>query len=623
MNWNIFQWRSLKTRVTVLTLAIFVISIWSLEFYISRMLREDMQRLLGEQQFSTVSFIAAAVNGELDFRFQSLKDVAGQVSPAMLGNTAAMQVLLEQRAVFQMLFNGGTFVAGMDGTATASVPLSAGRRGVNYMDRDFIVAALKEGKATIARPVMGKQLGSPIFVMAVPIRNAHGKVIGVLAGVTDLSKPSFLDNVTQNSYGKTGAYLLNAPKHRLIVTSSDKSRRMQPLPPPGVNKMLDRYIEGYEGYGFAVDSRGVEMLNAAKGIPAAGWFVAVVLPTAEAFAPVRLMQQRMLLATIFLTLLTGALTWWVLGRQLAPTLAAARKLDSLSDSDQAPQPLPITRQDEVGQLIDGFNRLLETLGKREAALQETLVERKRADAELEQHRERLEEMVLERTAQLRTMTTELAMAEERERREIAQDLHDDLGQSLAVIRLRLTSLTQGLKGGDGDLMRQVQQINDMVEQANHSVRSLSIQLSPPVLSRLGLVPALESLAEEMLRTHGLNVHIRDDAKPLQLGEAMSSSLYRIVRELLINVSKHAQSDDAEVYIFTDGDKLVITVADSGIGFDAKQGLPTSADGGYGLFSVRERLLYLGGDVQIDSRPGDGTSVVVTVPLEGIKGRADD
>ena len=133
--------------------------------------------------------------------------------------------------------------------------------------------------------------------------------------------------------------------------------------------MLDRYIQGYEGYGITVDSRGVEMLNAAKGIPVAGWFIATVLPTAEAFAPIRTMQQRMLLATTFLTLLAGGLTWWMLRRQLAPMLAAAKTLATLSGANQPPQPLPITSKDEIGELVGGFNRLLETLRQREEALE--------------------------------------------------------------------------------------------------------------------------------------------------------------------------------------------------------------------------------------------------------------
>src|SRR5665647_18575 len=114
---------SVKTRVTFFTLAIFLIGLWSLAFYASRMLREDMQRLLGEQQFSTVSILAAEVNQALEDRLKALETVAGSMTPAMLGHAPAMQALLTQNAVFQAFFSGGTFVVQRDGTAMASLSL--------------------------------------------------------------------------------------------------------------------------------------------------------------------------------------------------------------------------------------------------------------------------------------------------------------------------------------------------------------------------------------------------------------------------------------------------------------------------------------------------------------------
>lgn len=376
MNLNFIHRQSLKTRLTLFTLVIFLIGIWSLAFYTSRMLQEDMQRQLGEQQFSTVAFMAAEVNQALEERFQSLKTMAGEISPARLANPASVQALLKDHAIFQQLFTGGIVVVRLDGTAIADFPLTARRLGVNYLYVESVSAALRQGKSTIGKPVIGKVLKTPVFEMTVPIRNAQGQVIGAVLGVTQLDKPNFLDRVTQNHYGKTGGYLLIAPQHKLFVTATDKSRIMQPIPAPGVNPLFDRYIQGYEGYGISVSSRGVEELNAVKAIPVAGWFMGLVLPSQEAFAPIRAMQQRMLLATIFLTLLAGGLTWWVtawmLRRQFLPMLDAARTLDALSATSQPPRPLPIVRHDEIGELIGGFNRLLATIHQREILLKQIL-----------------------------------------------------------------------------------------------------------------------------------------------------------------------------------------------------------------------------------------------------------
>jgi len=364
-------WHSLKTRATVFTLVIFVLGLWSLSFYVSRSLRADMERLLGEQQFSTVSYIAAEVNGALSDRLAALELFAKEIDAQLMVNPAALQARLAQRPILEVLFNGGTFVAGPDGTVIADVPLSSGRVGTNYMDRENISISLKEGKTVIGRPVMGKKLGAPVFSLAVPIHDAQGNVVGALVATINLGKPNFLDKITQSRYGRTGGYFLIAPQHKLFVTATDKSRIMQPVPAPGLNAMHDRYMQGYTGFGLAVSSRGVLELSAAKDIPAAGWFVVGILPAQEAFAPIESMQQRMLLTTLLLTLLTGALTWWVLKRQLSPLVATADAMTALADSKQIPQPLPGMQQGEIGQLVAGFNRILQTWTQREAALRDS------------------------------------------------------------------------------------------------------------------------------------------------------------------------------------------------------------------------------------------------------------
>jgi len=375
MSLNRLRKTSLKTRLTLFTLAVFLIGIWSLALYASRMLREDMQRQLGEQQLATVSLVAAQVNADIDERLKALEKIASEITPGLLNNATGLQTLLEQRPILQIMFNGGIRAARPDGIAIASVPYSEERVSTNYMDRDYMIGALKEGKSTIGRPVLGRVLQAPVIGMAVPIRDNKARVIGALVGAINLGKPNFLDRVTSSRFGKTGGYLVIAPQHQLIVTATDKSRIMQPAPPPGVNKMHDRYVQGFEGYGVAVSSRGIEELSAAKGIPVAGWFIATTLPTEEAFASITAMRQRILLATGFLTLLAGALVWWMtawmLRRQFSPMIAATKTLATLSTTSLPPGLLRVDRPDEIGELIGGFNHLLESLIQREAALQES------------------------------------------------------------------------------------------------------------------------------------------------------------------------------------------------------------------------------------------------------------
>ena len=369
MNWRLILRTSLKTRITLFTLSIFIASIWSLSFYLGSMLRNDMQRQLGEQQFATVSLLASAIDEHLYDRVRALELVASQITPALMGNTHALQSFLNERPVFSNLFNGGIFAARLDGTAIAEAPQGTGRTGLNFMDRDAVAVALKEGKGFIGAPVLGKQPTVPVFGIASPIRDTDKKVIGALVGVVALDRTGFLDHVSRSKHGKTGGYFLVALKERLIITATKNGRVMQPLSPPGAVPAIDRFINGYEGTQVYNNPFGVEVLSSGVRLSAVGWGVSASMPTEEAFASVRDLQQRMLIATIFLTLFAGVVTWWMLRHELAPLLKTANVLAHLTASDQPLQSLEIERQDEIGELIGGFNRLLKTLGQREAALQ--------------------------------------------------------------------------------------------------------------------------------------------------------------------------------------------------------------------------------------------------------------
>ena len=242
------------------------------------------------------------------------------------------------------------------------------------------------------------------------------------------------------------------------------------------------------------------------------------------------------------------------------------------------------------------------LARREAAFEET-----RAMAE------ELEKRVAQRTEQLRELAADLEAVEDRERRQIARDLHDDLGQTLAAARIRLTSLCND---DQAEVRATANEVGQLIDRANASIRSLAAQLAPDVLHELGLSAALDWLGEEIGRTFGLNVTIVDDGRPKPLALDARSIIYRAVRELLINVAKHAQTDSAIVEAECVDGRIVVTVSDGGIGFDAAS-IAAGARRGLGLISVRERLPLIGGTVEFRGIPGEGTVTVLTAPLSPV------
>ena len=347
-------------------MAIFVAGIWLLSFYADRMLRGDITHQLGLQQFATTTLLAAQIDDDLNDRLTALKIVADSLSASNLSETHTIQRLLENRPIFLRDFNAGVYVTQADGTAIASLPASINRLGINYIDRDYIAVPLKEGKAQIGQPVLGKALSSAVVGIGMPIKDAQGKVIGVLAGVIDLSKPSFLDKITDNRYGKSGYYELWEPKSKLIITSTDKRQVMQKSA-----HSIDHQLQAGEQAVTAVNDFGQEVLSSAIRVNAAGWLIVASLPTAEAFAPVYSMERRILLVTILLTIVAGGMTWWMLRRELSPMFATVKQLTSLTSQDQQLRLLQIDSQNEIGDLVRSFNALLIVLGQRKDALRDS------------------------------------------------------------------------------------------------------------------------------------------------------------------------------------------------------------------------------------------------------------
>lgn len=363
--------KSLKTRITLFTLLIFVLGIWMLSFYANHKLQADMAKQLGERQSTIAALVAKQINYDLQERFDALQLVADGIGPISLDKPAAVQTLLDNRPLIERSFNAGAFVTRLDGTTIASIPRSIKRIGINYIDRDYLSSAIHDGKWSAGRPVIGKVFNTPIIGMAVPIKNPQGRIIGAVAGIVNLGKSNFLDNIIESRYGKTGYYVLQDKKSKAIITNTGKSRVMQQQPDSGINTRIARHLQGYDGTGITVNADGLEVFASSKSIPITDWSLGVVLPTSEAFAPIRKMKQHIFFAAILMTLVAGGIIWWMLRRELFPMLQTVKQLAVLSKSDKAPEPLPVTSKDEIGDLIRGFNSLLETMSHQSEALKQS------------------------------------------------------------------------------------------------------------------------------------------------------------------------------------------------------------------------------------------------------------
>ena len=617
---------SLKTRITLTTLALFVAGLWSLTFFASQILRKDMGELLGAQQFSAASVVAAQVNSDLDIRIRVLEKSASLITAVVADGQPAMQNFIEQRPTLQALFNGGLSIYDLAGTTIADYPLSAGRLGINYREVEAIADALNQGVTRISQPILGKVSHDGIVWIVVPIRDPQGKVIGALAGLTNLARPNFLNQITENRYGQTGGYLIIARQSRRIVTATDPKRALEMLPGAGQNSEIDRFIEGYEGSAVMRNPLGVEILASCMSIPLANWHVSAVLPTAEAFAPINAMLQRMLIATIFLTLLAGGLTWWMLRRQLEPIFATVETLADMALTKQTMRALPIVRKDEIGLMVGSFNHLLQVLGEREA--------------ELNQHRHHLESLVEERTAAL-SIAKEAAESANRAKSTFLANMSHELRTPMNAI-MGMTDLALR-RASDA---KQIDQLHKVSNASHHllSVINNILDISKIEAERLtleqidfrlgGVLENLSSLLSQKASGKGLRLLI--DIAPELANRSLCGDplrLGQILLNLTGNALKFTTQGSVSIRVQISEERpadllLRFDVSDTGIGispedqkrlftaFEQANGSTTRQYGGTGLgLAICKRLAQMMcGSIGMESDPGLGSNFWFTARL---------
>jgi PAS domain S-box-containing protein len=227
-----------------------------------------------------------------------------------------------------------------------------------------------------------------------------------------------------------------------------------------------------------------------------------------------------------------------------------------------------------------------------------ITERARESRELERSRRNL-----------RRLSASMVQAREDERRRIARELHDELGQRLTALKMELSSL--GSDGAGAAHAGRIGAMLEMVDDTVATVRRIATELRPLMLDDLGLNAAIEWLANGWARRMGVRMTLRLGAADPAIDDAAGIALYRMVQEALTNIARHAEASEVGVEVREDGGELRLTVSDNGVGFDAAS---MFREGSHGLLGIRERALMLGGELEVGNAPGGGGRVTVRLPL---------
>jgi diguanylate cyclase (GGDEF)-like protein len=359
---------SIFTRLLLLGLCLVVLGFTIRYYALTGFLQKDLSALVESQQMSLARYVARDIDEKIVQRQTLLERLAAALPQDLLQKPEQLRDWLKEHYEYQPLFSAGLFVTDARGIALADYPVLAGRENADYADRDYIRAALT-GNSYIGRPVIGRAAKEPVLPIAAPIKNSKGEVIGVMAGISALAAQGFLNSLMQSRIGETtGGFLLISPRDQLFVASSRPEMVLKPTPPPGINPLHDRAMAGFRGTGITVNAQGIEEVSAMVTVPSTGWFVVARVPSSEAFATVARTKDFMFrgaLVTLLVFMVLTPLGLYFVFRHLS---RAAAHADRMTLGELPLEPIPVSRNDEVGHLIAAFNRLLAKLNSNQAEL---------------------------------------------------------------------------------------------------------------------------------------------------------------------------------------------------------------------------------------------------------------
>ena len=619
---------SLKTRVLVLVSLLIVVGIWGLAAGTATVLQADLEKMVGGQLSGTLDYVAADIDHAIQSRIAALDRLATTLKPALDSAPTELQDLLEKANRSEMPFSAGLMCTDRRGTVVAATPGLKDRLGTSIGDHRYFREIMAGAAHAVGKPTPGPSAHGTLIAVAVPLKDGAGKVCGVLVGASMASDQDLLGQLEQTRIGKTGYLIVASPRDKLIVSSSDRSRILTPMPARGVNPLLDRRLdEGYEGTGISVNSRGVKVLTLSRHVESTGWLVVAGIATAEAFAPIVSLRRQIYLGALLISLVVAAILYLVLRWQLSPLGDAAAAMRRMSSGEAPLAPIAIARQDEIGELVGNFNALVAERRRMEQRIRdlnldlerrvaertnELLSTNQKLEAEIGE-RKTAESSALDFAARLQVMTRRYVGAQEAEKRRLARELHDRVSSSLTAIGLNLGLIEKKSPQDDSEkLTRRLSDTRALLKDTMLNVREISHDLHPSVLDYGGVIPALEDYGRKFFDHTGITVRVSGGDKEIRLPAETEIALYRIAQEALTNCAKHADAKTVTIALNGDAEQVVFVITDDGIGFDLDGPLQGRNQYGLGLLSMRERAEAIGGRLSLESAPGRGMRIQVEI-----------
>jgi diguanylate cyclase (GGDEF)-like protein len=362
------NFNSITTRLILFGLAIVIASSFGRIFFLSNYLRKDLTELASAQLLTLANYVGRDIDNNIVERRDLLKRVGVKLPLALLGDPGRLQFWLNEHHEINPVFSHGYAVLDTAGKALVSNTALFDKSAASFADRDYFLQAMK-GEFAIGRPFIAGAGKAPLLPMAIPVRNTAGKVIAILVGVTAFDTPGFLESLQSANTGSAGGLVLVSPRDKIFIAATDVNLALKPTPNEGAHHQHDQAMQGFRGVGIDVDARGIEELAAIASIPSSGWFVVARMPTSEVFAPLTRLRQFIVSNTALVALFFLLVVVTFLHYLLRPLKNAAQYADRMTRGEIPLEPLPVVRNDEVGNLTLAFNRVLSKLLESRSALE--------------------------------------------------------------------------------------------------------------------------------------------------------------------------------------------------------------------------------------------------------------
>jgi signal transduction histidine kinase len=338
---------------------------------------------------------------------------------------------------------------------------------------------------------------------------------------------------------------------------------------------------------------GQRFITATTSIPNTPWLVSVEFSRQLILDAANRFLKWMIIAGIVL-LGIGILIAWIMSRNIIQPLNQLTAAASGIAAGNYSLTSGVERRDEVGKLARAFNAMIGQVSEARSGLEQKIVESGQMNE------------------QLRQLTAHLQNIREEERIHIAREMHDELGQLLTAFKMDISWLDKKMADtGNTAIKEKLADMTKLIDDSVIFVRNLASELRPSMLDDFGLVPALEWHSEEFKKRFDIKVDFQSDTRELKTPAVIATALFRMYQESLTNVARHAEATKVSATLQTTNDRICLSIQDDGKGFSLINGDPGKT---LGLLGMKERATMIGGKLEINSSPGKGTAVVITVPL---------